>query len=166
MLDLRAILQKKLRKPELPVRQYLLAAAFLPLAGGLALAGMMPAAVSAVLGGFITLAIAGMLIKISSFLTWQHRYSGQAGKQPVPLLRDMTVPALGELSNRGLAGGMLLITLALVWRAPALAFSGALLASAGAWALTLHVLWITFGLHRPHQPAASRETAAQQAGEA
>lgn len=154
LLDVRAIMQKKLRKPELPVRQYLFAAAFLPLAGVFALAGQLPAAVWALLGGFITLAISGMLVKIISFLAWQHRYAGLAGKEPVPLLRDMTVPALGQISTWGLTCGMLALSVSRAWPAYGLALAGAWLAAAGAWALTLHALWIAFGPHRPHQPTA------------
>jgi hypothetical protein len=167
ILDLRAILGRKLRKPELPIRQYLLAAAFLPAAGVLALAGRLPAAVWALLGGFITLAIAGMLVKIVSFLAWQHRYAGQAGKAPVPLLRDMTVSFLGQASLWGLGSGTTLITLTLIRQAPLLARAGTVLVAAGAWALLLHVLWIAFGPHRPRQAVpGTAETGVKQVSSA
>jgi len=154
-LDARTILSKRLRKRlEPPMLTYLFATIFLMLSAGLALFGQFPAAVVSLLGGFIPLAIAGMLVKISSFLAWQHRYAPRVGKASVPMLRDMTVNGLSYASLCGLGLGALGLTVSLLWSSLALATVSSLLAALGAWSLTLHVVWISFGQHPVSQHTA------------
>ncbi len=148
-LDVQAILKKRMRKMlELPMRHYVLGGGFLLLAIPLALARHYPAALYSVLGGFVVLAIAGMLVKIASFLTWQNRYAKQAGKVPVPLLKDMTQVGLEHASFWALGVGALLSVAALFWQTQVLAIPGTALSAIGAWSLLSHVLWIIFGTHR------------------
>lgn len=162
-LDVWAILQKRMRKAlELPMRHYVLGGGFLLLAIPLALVRHYSAALYSVLGGFIVLAVAGMLVKIASFLTWQHRYAKQAGKTPVPLLKDMTQVGLEHASFWALGLGALLNVAALFWQVQLLAIPGTVLSAIGAWSLLSHVLWIIFGIHRPRPreaPAAVRRPA-------
>ena len=41
------------------------------------------------LAGWVSFAIMGQYYKILPFLIWNHRYAAQAGREPVPLLRDL-----------------------------------------------------------------------------
>lgn len=153
-LDTWKILGKRLRKRLEPaILTYSFAGVFLTLSAGLTLFGEVPAAVFSLLSGFIPLAIAGMLVKISSFLAWQHRYATQVGKEAVPMLHDMSVNALTYVSLLGLGLGALGLTVSLLWPSPALTTVSSLVAALGAWSLTLHIIWISFGRHPVSPPA-------------
>ncbi len=39
--------------------------------------------------GFISMIIVGQMYKIMPFLVWYHRYSSKAGREPVPMLKEM-----------------------------------------------------------------------------
>jgi len=62
------------------------------------------------LGGWVTLTIMGMLHKIVPFLVWFNRYSAKAGREPVPLLKDMLDTRIGWIAlifwNLGLLGSI------------------------------------------------------------
>lgn len=159
LYDVRVIIARRARRViERAMQHYLLAALFLPGAAGLALFGQTPAAAYAVLGGFITLAIAGMLVKIMSFLTWQHRYARKVGHEEVPMMRDMNRPALEAISLFGLGLGAILIVGAILWPTPVLATTAAALSAIGSWSLFAHLVWIVGARHRARpQQRMSRE---------
>src|SRR5690606_1177635 len=70
-IEVGALLRRRLRRRlEAPVERYVLAHAFLPLAGVMFAVGSQTAAAVALLLGFVGLAVSGMLVKILSFLTW------------------------------------------------------------------------------------------------
>lgn len=160
-LDVRAILRRRLRKrPDVYVTTYLLGAgAFVPAAALLVLDRPEEAVMFALLGA-VAPAIAGMQIKIASFLTWNHRYAAHVGRAPggTPMLADMTVPVLGRVTAVGLllaatttVGARLIEGGATVAPGPltlALARSGALAGALAAWCLAAHLAWIVFGRHR------------------
>lgn len=155
--DTYALLKGRMRRRlETPLRGYLGGSLFLLLSLCLALAGAWSAAVFSVLAGFIPLAIAGMLVKVGSFLAWQHRYAAQVGKTAIPMVRDMTVVQLSALSQWGIGLGAFTITCCLLWPSQFLATLGSALATLGAWSLLLHLLWISFGKHpaKPKAPSA------------
>lgn len=155
LVDLGRIVRRRVRRSiERPMRTYLAGAAFLPLAAALALAGRWPAAVAAVLAGFLTLAIAGMLGKIVAFLTWQHRYAARVGFEAVPMLRDMTRPALEAAAGVGLGVGALAWVGVLLWPTAILAGIAAWASLAGSAALLAHLLVIVAVRHRPRSAEA------------
>lgn len=149
-LDVAVILNKRVRKAiDLPITTYLASLAFLVLAMVLMLLGLYPSAVFSLLVGFITLAIAGMLVKIASFLSWQHRYAAHVGERRVPMLKDMIRPDLARLTLLGLGLGAAMLTAAMHWPLAPLAISGGALGALGAWGLVLHLGWIILGRHEP-----------------
>src|SRR5690606_33556897 len=88
LLEVGAILRRRLRRRlEAPVERYVLAHAFLPVAGLLLAAGQREAAAVAALLGFVGLAVSGMLVKVLSFLTWTTAF-GRGWQGRPPLLRD------------------------------------------------------------------------------
>ena len=100
------------------------------------------------LGGWVSFAIMGQYYKILPFLVWNHRYAPLAGREPVPLLRDLYSGArawaafLGYLMGFiGVAAGLLLGT------APLLRLS-ALLTLAG----SLGFAWTLVEVLRPRSP--------------
>src|SRR5690606_38428816 len=129
---------------EPPIRRYVLAHAFLPVAGLLALAGLPAAAAAAFLVGFVGLAVSGMLVKILSFLTWTARFAGGAGVSAgAPLLRDLFRGELEPVTTWALAGGAASLSATLALRQPALAPLAAgllLLGSASQLAQAVHVV--------------------------
>jgi len=145
LLEVRAILRVRLRRRlEPPIRRYVLAHAFLPVAGLLALAGLPAAAAAAFLVGFVGLAVSGMLVKILSFLTWTARFAGGAGVSAgAPLLRDLFRGELEPVTTWALAGGAASLSATLALRQPALAPLAAgllLLGSASQLAQAVHVV--------------------------
>ncbi len=77
LLEVRQIYRRRLRKRlEPPIKRYLLAHAFLPLAGLLALLGFESAAAVSFLLGFVGLAVSGMLVKIHHHLVVGCRNAG------------------------------------------------------------------------------------------
>ncbi|MDZ7801419.1 MAG: hypothetical protein U5K81_11595 [Trueperaceae bacterium] len=153
-LDVRRILRARIRRnPDVGVRGFLVGiAGFVPAAAAM-LAGRIDVAVTLVLVGVVPLAIAGMLVKISTFLTWQHRYARWVGRSQTgrgtPMLSDMIRPRLGWVTIMGLAAGSLLVALARLLDSEAVAGIAAVLGAVGAWALLAHVAWIVFAEHAP-----------------
>lgn len=146
--EVTALLRVRLRRRlEPPVQRYLLAHAFLPLAGVLALTGHRPGAGIALLLGFVVLAVSGMQVKIASFLTWQGRYAARGGAARAPLLRDMLLPGLEPLTTVGLGAGAAAAALAASLRSEPWANAAAVLLAIGAWAQLIQTLAIVFGRH-------------------
>ncbi|WP_243090957.1 hypothetical protein [Thermus neutrinimicus] len=59
--------------------------------------------------GFVGLVVTGMLYKILPFLVWTHRYAPRAGKEKVPLLKEMLPERAGYGAGALLALGALLL---------------------------------------------------------
>lgn len=120
-LDYRRMLRARKRKP-LDVTQYHTIAAVMYLVGtitaavGVALAGggSEPAFVAlglAALVGWLGQSAFGYLYKIVPFLIWQSRYGPLAGRQPVPLMRDLVHQRAAWLSFWLINGGLTLAIL-------------------------------------------------------
>jgi hypothetical protein len=158
--DVRRLLQTRLKRHlETPIATYLAGVAFVPVALVLAAAGLWHAAVVALLAGTVTLGIGGMLVKIASFLAWQHRFAPKVGREPVPMVRDLTRPALELWTLAGLALGALALVAAFVVPSPVLVRAGGALQAIGATALALHVAAIVFAPARAAAPIAVRAAA-------
>ncbi len=122
--DTRRILSRRLRKPlGLTLSYYVLAVGYLVVGTtfGLTLGlglweGRLSQNAQAMiyaylgLGGWVSLTIMGMLHKIVPFLVWFNRYSTKAGREPVPLLKDMLDERFGWVAlglwNAGLLGSI------------------------------------------------------------
>lgn len=161
-LDTAAILRRRRRRLE-PVS--LLSAAGVACGGaaaalaGLGVAGWLPPGVPAgrvvtavaylALGGWASLMIAGQLLKIVPFLVWLGRYGERAGREPVPLVRDLYDPRLGTWAFRLLLPGTLGGAGAVLAGSPAAGalFSGVNLA--GALALAAAVGQAVLGRRSP-----------------
>ncbi|MCC6312354.1 MAG: hypothetical protein IT345_15775 [Trueperaceae bacterium] len=149
------ILRRRLRrKLEAPIQRYVLAHAFLPLAGVALLTGQGGAAVVLFLVGFVGLAVSGMLVKILSFLTWTWQFAGAATggvSGGAPLLRDLVRDELEPVITWGLAVGALSLAAGVTWRAEALVLvAGAATLAGGAalFAQACHVVLTTVGAKR------------------
>lgn len=107
LYDAWRILRRRTRRAlDIGVRHYLLGLLFL----GLALGALPFKPVWASLWfalGFVGLVVTGMLYKILPFLVWTHRYAPRAGKERVPLLKDMLPERAGYLAGGLLAVGAL-----------------------------------------------------------
>ncbi len=146
--EVAALLRVRIRRRlEPPVQRYLLAHAFLPLAGALALAGHRAGAGIALLLGFVVLSASGMQAKIATFLTWQARYAARGAPGRAPLLRDMLLPGLEPLTTFGLAAGAVAAALAASLRSEPWAAAAAALLAVGAWAQLVQTVAILFGRH-------------------
>lgn len=160
------ILKRRLRKKlEAPIERYVLAHAFLPLAGLALLFGQGGAAAILFLVGFVGLAVSGMLVKILSFLTWTWQFAGAATggvSGGAPLLRDLVRNELEPLITWGLAVAALALAGATIWRLSVLAsVSGAATLLGGA-ALLLqagHVVCVTVRAKRRLAAAAAGKMA-------
>ncbi|MFO7546791.1 MAG: hypothetical protein R6W77_14960 [Trueperaceae bacterium] len=178
-----AILRRRLRRRlEAPVQRYVLAHAFLPLAGVLLVVGEARAAALAFALGFVGLAVSGMLVKIVSFLSWTagfaQRSAGTAGTGApagpgstapapgstprAPLLRDLVRPELEPFIGAGLGGGALAAVAAvLTGSLPVATISAAALAvgALAQLAQVLHVIWAALRGLRPaaHPNLGTRE---------
>jgi hypothetical protein len=64
------------------------------------------------LGGWVSLTIAGIMLKIVSFLVWYEVYSPQAGKCPVPTLPQLAWRAGERAAYALLSSGMILLPMA------------------------------------------------------
>lgn len=169
--EVAALLRVRLRRRlEPPVQRYLLAHAFLPLAGALALTGHGAGSGIALLLGFVVLAASGMQAKIASFLTWQTRYAARAAEGRAPLLHDMLLPGFEPLTTFGLAAGAAAAALAASFHSGPWAAAAAVLLAVGAWAQLIQTVAIVFGRHgvqagptvapvAPVGPAAPKEQA-------
>ncbi|WP_126201580.1 hypothetical protein, partial [Thermus scotoductus] len=95
LYDTWRILKNRMKKAlDIGVRHYLLGLLFL----GLALLALPFNPVWAALWfalGFVGLVVTGMLYKILPFLVWTHRYAPRAGKEKVPLLKEMLPEGAG-----------------------------------------------------------------------
>lgn len=159
------ILRRRLRKKlEAPIERYVVAHAFLPLAGVALLAGQGGAAVVLFLVGFVGLAVSGMLVKILSFLTWTWQFAGAATggvSGGAPLLRDLVRDELEPIITWGLALGALSLAAGVVWRTEALVLlAGAATLAGGAalFAQACHVVLTTVGAKRRLARAAAVRT--------
>lgn len=111
-LDVAAIIRhRRRRKMELVTRFSLASVAFGVFAGAMAWAGGMgwrppwletgawvTAIVFTALAGWVSFMVVGQIFKIVPFLVWLQRYSDKAGREAVPLVRDLYDPRLGEAS--------------------------------------------------------------------
>ncbi|GAA6731420.1 hypothetical protein [Thermus brockianus] len=108
LYDTYRILKHRMKRAlDIGVRHYLAGLGFL----GLALLALPFKPVWAALWfalGFVGLAVSGMLYKILPFLVWTHRYAPRAGKERVPLLKEMLPEGLGYLAGGLWAVGALL----------------------------------------------------------
>ena len=180
IVDVRAILTRRMRKrPDVGVTTYLLGVLLFVPAWTLLAFGRTADAIALLLSGALALAIAGMMLKIVGFLAWQHRYAGLVGCDPsrttsVPLLADMTVPALGWVTAGGFLGASLLIAgVRVAYGTPAgvpapelvrLARLAALLGAIGGWSLVTHLTWIVAGRHRPRSARTRTDQVPSPAG--
>ncbi|WP_114313438.1 hypothetical protein [Thermus caldifontis] len=109
LYDTWRILKNRMKKAlDIGVRHYLLGLFFL----GLALLALPFHPVWAGLWftlGFVGLVVTGMLYKILPFLVWTHRYAPRAGKEKVPLLKEMLPEGAGYGAGALLALGALLL---------------------------------------------------------
>lgn len=82
--------------------------------------------------GWVSLMVVGHLYKIIPFLAWLNRYGEKAGKESVPLLRDLYSRTAAEWSFRLLVAGLVVTVPAALAGAVELAGVFALLGAAGA----------------------------------
>lgn len=152
--EVASILERRLRKRlEAPIRRYVLAHAFLPIAGAALLVGEGGAAVVLFLVGFVGLAVSGMLVKILSFLAWTWQFAGPTGgvSGGAPLLRDLVRDELEPIVTWGLALAAVALALATALRLEELAVvAGAATTIAGAalFAQACHVVGVTLRSRR------------------
>ena len=66
------------------------------------------------LGGWVSLTIVGMMLKIVPFLVWYRVYAPRAGREPVPMLAQLSWPFGERLAYGLLTGGTLALALAVV----------------------------------------------------
>ncbi len=165
IIDVRAILSRRMRKrTDVGVTTFLIGVLMFVPAWTLLAFGRTADAVALLLTGGLALAIGGMMLKIVGFLAWQHRYAGLVGRDPsrtttIPMLADMTVPALGWITAGCLLAASLLLAGVRLAHGDAaapppsellgLARLAAILGSIGAWSLAAHLTWIVAGRHRP-----------------
>lgn len=165
VVDVATILRARMRRRLEPaLRTYLCALAFVLPVPVLLLTGHVVPAVTATLLGFLPLAVAGMLIKITAFLAWQHRYAGRIGRSGgsgrVPVLADMTRPGLARATAAGLGLGTAALLAARATGVPSLAAVAGTLGALGAWSLVAHLAWIVLGRHVARTPSPAREVTA------
>ncbi len=82
--------------------------------------------------GWLSLLITGISQKILPFLTWVYRFSGHVGAPGMPKVADLTVPSWGWASVALLAGGTLLLAVAVAAGQAGAARAGATLVAGGA----------------------------------
>lgn len=144
LLEVREIYLRRLRKRlEAPIQRYVLAHAFLPVAGLLALLGFESAAAVSFLVGFVGLAVSGMLVKILSFLTWTARFAGAGGggvSGGAPLLRDLMRDGLEPVTTWSLTAGTVAAVVALLFAWLPAAYGAAALICLGAISQLLQVV--------------------------
>ncbi len=109
LYDTYRILRNRMKRAlDIGVRHYLAGLGFL----ALALLALPVAPIVSVLWfalGFVGLVVTGMLYKILPFLVWTHRYAPRAGRERVPLLKDMLPERAASLSGVLLALGALVV---------------------------------------------------------
>lgn len=132
-----AILRVRLRKVlEAPIFRFVLAHAFLLLAGALLLAGQGIAATVAFLLGFVGIVISGMAVKIVSFLIWTAVFTGKQGglSGRAPLLRDLVIHWLEHVITWPLTIGVLGLVTGVITRQQPIIFTAGVLVTIGAFA--------------------------------
>lgn len=165
LLEVQAIYRRRLRrKLEAPIARYVLAHAFLPVAGLLLLLGQPVVAAAAFLVGYIGLAVSGMLVKIMSFLVWTAMFANSRSGVPggAPLLRDLLHNELEPITTWSLAAGALALCAALLTQALPLAYLTGALLLVGALSQCLQVTNIVLTAARAGRKLKHR--AAQAAG--
>src|SRR5690606_8246507 len=160
-IEVGALLRRRLRRRlEAPVERYVLAHAYLPLAGVMFAVGSQTAAAVALLLGFVGLAVSGMLVKILSFLTWTSAFgAARDAAAPPPLLKDLSRAWLEPVITAGLTLGALAATLAILTGsllAARLAASALLVGSSAQLLQVLTVVMRTLG--RQWRPASTAVT--------
>ena len=156
---------RRRRTLEPAVRHYIAACGFLVVAIAAAATGQWTAAVASVVAGFLPLLVAGMSVKIIAFLAWQHRFAPHVGARPVPLLRDLPLPALEPVALAGLVAGGTGVVAAYLVQPDAWILRVALLGgAAGAWACLAQSLWIVFAEHAPKNATAPGTATAPRGG--
>ena len=112
----------------------------------------------AALAGWFGFAIVGKSYKILPFLNWLHRFSGVAGQQPVPLLRELVDERLAwtsfALLLTGFAGvltGLLATDAAIVRAAGSLYAAGALVYASNVARLALPLALVRRGAPVPQE---------------
>lgn len=136
--------------------------------GGLAAAGLALAALAAhtlhpaprlavafavlfLVGGVASIEL-GMLCKIVPFLVWLHRFSRRAGKEPVPLMRDILPLRRAERLRLAHLAAVVLLSAAALAPADATArLAGLALAGSGAYGL---YVWVAAARFRGPAPRA------------
>ena len=142
VLDIGLLLRTR-RRRRLTVEQWhtLVSLASLLIAAGLGVAlasGLAPgrnwvvAYGYAAVAGWFGFAVLGKSYKILPFLSWLHRYSGAAGGQPVPLLRELVDERLAWASFALLLAGFAGVLAGLLGQRVALVQGGGLVYAAGA----------------------------------
>ncbi|MDZ7706804.1 MAG: hypothetical protein U5J97_02710 [Trueperaceae bacterium] len=165
IIDVRAILTRRMRKrTDVGVTTFLIGVLMFVPAWTLLAFGRPADAIALLLTGGLALAIGGMMVKIVGFLAWQHRYAPLVGRDPsrtttIPMLADMTVPALGWITAGCLLAASLLLAGVRLAHGDAaappppellgLARLAATVGSIGGWSLVAHLAWIVAGRHRP-----------------
>lgn len=161
LLEVHALYRARLRRQlEAPIQRYVLAHAFLPLAGVALLAGEREAAVALFMIGFLGLAVSGMLVKITSFLVWTAAFAGGAGgvARGAPLLKDLMLDSLEPVTTATLTVAALLLAAAMVSRSQLVALTAAALLLIGALSQLVqvtHVIGKTLRAKRRLQRAAT-----------
>jgi hypothetical protein len=91
------------------------------------------------LGGWVSLTILGMMLKIVPFLVWYRVYAPRAGREPVPMLAQLSWPLAERLAYGLLTSGMLALaaTVAVGARPAITAAATAVAAGAVAFAAAL-----------------------------
>lgn len=144
LLEMHQVLRKRVRKDLEPGMQ-LTRTAFAFLAVTLALLAIYLAApadfatpartvglVYVAAMGWVALVVTGQMYKIVPFLVWTWRYAPRAGKESVPLLRDMVDPRVARWAGWLLVGGTALVVAGLWLPWLPLAATGALANALGA----------------------------------
>lgn len=145
LLEVRAVLRVRLRKIlEAPVYRFVLAHAFLIVAGVLLVLGEGIAATIAFLVGFVGIVISGMAVKIVSFLIWTAVFTGKEGglSGRAPLLRDLVLPWLEPLITWPLVSGAGLLIIGLMTRLTLIVTLGGVGIAIGAGAFLLQLVHV------------------------
>lgn len=165
--EVAAILKRRLRRRlEAPIVRFVLAHAGLVVAAALVVAGEIEAAGTMFLLGFVGLAVSGMAVKITAFLSWTASFAGRTaspgggaaagraraaterGAAP-PLLKDMPLAALEPVITVGLALGAALAAAAVATGSATVSLAGASCYTLGALGLLvqlLHVVLVARGV--------------------
>lgn len=102
--------------------------------------------VHAALMGWVSLMIVGQIFKVVPFLIWLHRYSERAGREAVPLVRDLYSAQVGRWAFLLLLAGTAGTELAVLAGRAGLATVAAAVALAGALFFAYAMLQVLLGL--------------------